>query len=217
MPDADTIICPNILVPQAKATGARVIAAIHRDEKPSSEADKVIFCAEWLQKQYPVNVPSMVFRPINRLKPKAKREPSRVLGAINLTHKKGAAMLRHYFGELVVLNKSGVRGHEVIAGYQHPQAFYDQIGIFCLPSLTEGYSTVCLEALSQSLPIIATDIPGIREVVGDACHYVNNLTDIHNAVAHIMANYKRYSLQSWARWLEIKDLNNVEQLKKFCL
>jgi glycosyltransferase involved in cell wall biosynthesis len=96
-----------------------------------------------------------------------------------------------------------------------PKSFYNCISYFCLPSRSEGYSTVCLEALSQSLPIIATDIPGIREVCGDAAYYISDKSQIKTAVKDIGGNYAQWSAAAWDRWEKIKGLNDIEQLITF--
>ncbi|MGE6781504.1 glycosyltransferase family 4 protein [Ensifer adhaerens] len=40
-------------------------------------------------------------------------------------------------------------------------------------SMTEGYGLPPVEALSLGLPVIASDIPAHREILGDACEYVS--------------------------------------------
>ena len=45
---------------------------------------------------------------------------------------------------------------------------YALAAIFVLPSIREGYPIVLAEALAHGLPVIGSDIPGIREVTGGA-------------------------------------------------
>lgn len=44
--------------------------------------------------------------------------------------------------------------------------------VFCIPSTIEGLSITCLEAMSYSKPIIASDIPANREALGDNGYWV---------------------------------------------
>lgn len=53
-------------------------------------------------------------------------------------------------------------------GYQNPEGFQKWLtasDIFCLPSVRESFGIVLVEALYYSLPIIASDVRGIREWV----------------------------------------------------
>jgi glycosyltransferase involved in cell wall biosynthesis len=45
---------------------------------------------------------------------------------------------------------------------------YAAASVFALPSLREGYPIVYVEALAHGLPVIGSDIPGVREVTGGA-------------------------------------------------
>ncbi|HEX6062253.1 MAG TPA: glycosyltransferase family 4 protein, partial [Candidatus Limnocylindria bacterium] len=45
---------------------------------------------------------------------------------------------------------------------------YAAASIFVLPSVREGYPIVVIEALTHGLPVVGSDIPGIREVTGGA-------------------------------------------------
>jgi len=47
-----------------------------------------------------------------------------------------------------------------------------QADIFCLPSYREGVPSALLEACASGLPIVATDVPGCRDVVS---HGINGL------------------------------------------
>ena len=42
-----------------------------------------------------------------------------------------------------------------------------QMDLFVLPSLWEGLPTVIMESMSQGVPVLATDIPGTREMIED--------------------------------------------------
>ena len=56
---------------------------------------------------------------------------------------------------------SGIKGSDEIPGFMR------QADCLVLPSLSEGIPNVILEAMACALPVIASDLPGIREVVED--------------------------------------------------
>lgn len=51
-------------------------------------------------------------------------------------------------------------------------AFLSALDVFCFPSLWEGFGIAIVEAMAAGLPVIVSDIPPHREVVGDAGVFV---------------------------------------------
>jgi glycosyltransferase involved in cell wall biosynthesis len=47
----------------------------------------------------------------------------------------------------------------------HPQEALRQIGLLALPSLAEGFGLVLIEAMAARVPVIARNVPGVRDVV----------------------------------------------------
>jgi len=67
------------------------------------------------------------------------------------------AIARHDLGERITLT-----------GWLEPAAVQRALGtadILCMPSLSEGLPMVGIEALKHGLAIVATDIPGLRDVI----------------------------------------------------
>lgn len=52
-------------------------------------------------------------------------------------------------------------------------AVYAGARAFAFPSLYEGFGLPLLEAMSQNVPVVASDIPVFREVAADAAHYAS--------------------------------------------
>lgn len=65
---------------------------------------------------------------------------------------------------------------------------YDKAACFATASLNEGFGLAPLEALAAGTPVIATDIPAHREVLGDAAHLVppGNEKALAGALARVL-------------------------------
>lgn len=61
------------------------------------------------------------------------------------------------------INKN-IIDHGVIK-YEEVYKYYDKCGIFLLPSYTEAFPLVILEAMARGLVILTSNLPGIREII----------------------------------------------------
>jgi glycosyltransferase involved in cell wall biosynthesis len=59
---------------------------------------------------------------------------------------------------------------------------YSEASLFTFPSLYEGFGLPALEAMACGVPVIASDIPVLREVLGDAAQFVAP-TDVEGLAA----------------------------------
>ena len=50
-------------------------------------------------------------------------------------------------------------------GHDEVGELYERADVFCLPSFAEGVPTVLMEAMAMELPVVATDIMGVPELV----------------------------------------------------
>jgi glycosyltransferase involved in cell wall biosynthesis len=62
--------------------------------------------------------------------------------------------------------------------------------VFCFPSLHEGFGIPVLEAMQCGVPVLAADIPAIREVCGEAAKFIppKNVDAWKVALAKILTN-----------------------------
>lgn len=66
------------------------------------------------------------------------------------------------------LRDKGLGEHVHLAGYKHDAAKYLPIfDIFVIPSLTEGLPIVLLEAMQAGVPVVATRVGGVPDVLGN--------------------------------------------------
>ena len=69
------------------------------------------------------------------------------------------------------INRLGLSGRVVLAGvFQQVDELLAAADLFVLPSYEEGMSLALLEAMAAGLPIVATNIPGNRELVDHGRH-----------------------------------------------
>lgn len=80
---------------------------------------------------------------------------------------------------------------DLLKAYQHHD-------IFCLPTLSDTSPYVILEAMSYGLPIVATDIGSIKEMVGNAGKIVTpeNADSLESALSDLIINPKLRSAMS---------------------
>jgi glycosyltransferase involved in cell wall biosynthesis len=70
---------------------------------------------------------------------------------------------------------------------------YNAATLFVLPSLMEGFGLTALEAAACGVPIACSDIPTLREILGQGAEYFdpNNLDNIVDVLAGLMKDEKR--------------------------
>ena len=106
----------------------------------------------------------------------------------------GDGVCRHELQEQV--RQQGLQSVIHFAGF-HPDIspFMQSFDIFVLPSLSEGLSSAILEAMAASLPIVATKVGGIPELVihGDNGLLVNprDSEALARAIEHLAENHQQ--------------------------
>lgn len=73
-------------------------------------------------------------------------------------------------------------------------SIYKNHDIFVLSSFWEGFGLVVIEAMAVGLPVIASDVDGLREVVDDAglLFEVSNSNDLKNKIIEVANDNKLY-------------------------
>jgi len=84
----------------------------------------------------------------------------------------------------------GIRSQTIFTGYQKDtRQFYAVMDIFALVSRQEGLPLVVPEAMFAGLPVVATNVPGTRDVVHDGITGILvELSDI-NSIANAIAQF----------------------------
>jgi glycosyltransferase involved in cell wall biosynthesis len=84
------------------------------------------------------------------------------LGSLVHLHIYGEGSDRARIEQTIAETKALVTMHGAVAS---PQAALSQSGLLVLPSLAEGFGLVLIEAMAAGVPVVATDVAGIRDVV----------------------------------------------------
>lgn len=108
----------------------------------------------------------------------------------------------------------GLQNTVQLLGIVHPEdsnRLIDQADIVLVPSTSESFGLVALEAAMRSRPVIASDIAGLNEVV------VNGLTGLLIAPndPQVLANAIRTSLNNYTRLVEMGQAAHNRARKEF--
>ncbi len=74
------------------------------------------------------------------------------------------------------VSRLGIEEQVVLTGEVNRDTVYAALhafDLFIVPSLWEGFCNAAVEAMTAGLPIVCSDIPTLREVVGDVAVYAN--------------------------------------------
>ena len=107
-------------------------------------------------------------------------------------------------------------------GYQKNNVkMFRNIGIYCLPSYSEGLSKTLLEASATGIPVVASDIPGslfvVRNNITGFLFKRGNVKDLANKILYLAKNKKiRIKISSNIRKLAVKNfsINKVLNIHK---
>lgn len=101
----------------------------------------------------------------------------------------------------------------ILVGHiEDPTVLYKKAEIFVFPTLMEGFGLPPLEAMKHGLPVVASDIPVLHEVLGDAAVFFDpkSPTSLKEKLAYTKAHLttqrakgydqvKKYSWEKMAR------------------
>ena len=86
----------------------------------------------------------------------------------------------------------------------NPHQYTALADVFICSSFSEGYSTVCTEAIMLGVPVITTNVSGAEEIIEDAeCGMMTEMDDesLYNALCEVLQNPSIVS--EWKKKLEI--------------
>ncbi|MBQ0046826.1 MAG: glycosyltransferase [Prevotellaceae bacterium] len=70
------------------------------------------------------------------------------------------------------ISENGMEDYVSLLGFQsNPYKYLNACDLFVCSSIAEGFSTVITEALILGLPVVSTEVSGVREQLGKNCEY----------------------------------------------
>jgi glycosyltransferase involved in cell wall biosynthesis len=67
----------------------------------------------------------------------------------------------------LLAQEKGIADRVHFVGFvENPRPFYESADFFLMPSRWEGFGLVAAEAMASGVPVLASDVPGLAEIVG---------------------------------------------------
>lgn len=148
---------------------------------------------------------------------------------INLNHNKGAEMfyrIAEAMPDLQFLGVQGGYGQQIykelpnvsyLANQPDIRNAYRQTGILLMPSHYESWGRTATEAMASGIPVICSNLPGLRENCGDAATYCkpDRLDEWIAAIRNVKENYEICSNKALQRANELIPENNLIKFEKW--
>jgi glycosyltransferase involved in cell wall biosynthesis len=114
------------------------------------------------------------------------------------------------------VNRAGVNDRVIFAGMRKDVArLLVASDVFVLPTLTEALPTVLAEAMAAILPIIASSVGGIPEMIEDGRNGClvepGNLEQLSFACNHVLADAETRAAMGTEGWKAVNEKFNIEQ------
>lgn len=181
-----------------------VVHICHNDHtRPTS--GHVVYNSAWLARQMNLPLPAITVHPPTKPVPReTSHAAAPYITLVNTNDNKGGLLFKQLAIAMLRYKFLGVHG-----GYDKNQLYqpvpnimyraydaagmnYDDTRIIIVPSKTESWSLVAAEAMARGIPIICSDLPGLRENCGDAAIYAGSVLEYMNAIVAIDMNYEHY-------------------------
>lgn len=97
-------------------------------------------------------------------------------------------------------------------GFQsNPYRYLNNSKIFCLTSKWEGYGLVAFEALSLGLPVVASNVGGLKDIVDNNCGYLcDEFDEFVTAINNLLADNNLLIQKSNGSYEKAKKLDNID-------
>ena len=174
-----------------------VVHLCHNNHFPVNSG-YIVYNSNWLKEDVNLPLPSIVVHPPTKAAVHAHDHyHAKYITLINTNENKGGAMLKALATALPQMSFLGVHGgydknqmYQPVKNIQYrhydPNGFdYSDTRIIIVPSKMESWSLVAAEAMANGIPVICSDLPGLRENCGDAAIYATSTREYADAILRL--------------------------------
>ena len=122
----------------------------------------------------------------------------------------GDGILKEYYKRLA--ENLGIANRFILAGFcNNVQDYYRMADVFCLPSFREGIPSSIMEAMAMGIPVIASNIRGIRDIIMDYKYLFNphDVVDLVKTIKMSLTYYPKSIIEQNIRMLRCYEFNYV--------
>ena len=120
----------------------------------------------------------------------------------------------------LLAERLGVGNRLLFDAVEDPSAYYAAADLYLSASRSESFGLANLEALSAGLPVVATAVGGVPEVLGSAAYYVPdgdaealaNALKVFSASPDLRMSFRQRALQRSAGWPRVADMVSAYEI-----
>lgn len=223
------LVTRNQAVELAARFGKPIFHVCHSRDVPQLQQlpdNYIIYNSYHLQQSCQLPFESVVVQPVTWVND-WRISHGEYITLINCTHNKGAETFYN-----LALNMPWLKFMGVVGGYgpqmrkvlpnivykphtPDMQAIYDNTRVLLVPSIKESWSLVAAEAQACGVPVVCSDLPGLRENLSDSAIYASGTRGFMDGVQEAIGNRDFWSERGLLRGKEKNHILQLELLYNF--
>lgn len=103
-----------------------------------------------------------------------------------------------------------------LVGFQkNPYTFLVQSKILCMPSKWEGFGLAAVEALAYKLPVVASLVGGLKNIINDSCGKLcSNVYEFVDELLKLLNENEYYNNKRVGAYKRAQEYDNIELYSK---
>lgn len=103
-----------------------------------------------------------------------------------------------------------------LVGFQkNPYTFLVQSKILCMPSKWEGFGLAAVEALAYKLPVVASQVGGLKNIINDSCGKLcSNVYEFVDELLKLLNENEYYNNKRVGAYKRAQEYDNIELYSK---